>query len=228
MAVKRKRRGSRRRVLGKRRRRNRFRRYNTVGIVPDTKTVRLRYCQYLTLNPTTSDTAYHTFYTNGLYDPDRTGTGHQPLGFDQWTKFYDFYLVKGSKMKCTFISGGSGAQTGTAMCGITVTEEDSMTVIPESIMEQPKATWRLMTNSNAAQKTIVRKGFSPKKFWGLKDIADNKARLGSDYQATPPTNAFFHVWVQGIDAVTDPGPVDIIVCIDYVVQFSERRELVQS
>lgn len=30
---------------------------------------------------------------NSLFDPDRTGTGDQPVGFDQWSAFYNRYIV---------------------------------------------------------------------------------------------------------------------------------------
>jgi hypothetical protein len=30
---------------------------------------------------------------NSLFDPDYSGTGHQPLGFDQWAAFYGSYTV---------------------------------------------------------------------------------------------------------------------------------------
>lgn len=30
---------------------------------------------------------------NSIFDPDRTGVGHQPLGYDQWATFYNRYRV---------------------------------------------------------------------------------------------------------------------------------------
>jgi len=35
---------------------------------------------------------------NGLYDPNFTGVGHQPYGFDQLTPFYNNYLVRAFKV----------------------------------------------------------------------------------------------------------------------------------
>lgn len=33
------------------------------------------------------------FRTNSIFDPDFTGTGHQPLGRDLWASMYDYYAV---------------------------------------------------------------------------------------------------------------------------------------
>ena len=37
--------------------------------------------------------SYQIFNLNSIYDPDRSGIGHQPLGRDQWVPFYSRYRV---------------------------------------------------------------------------------------------------------------------------------------
>ena len=56
-------------------------------------TVRLTYVDsYLTtLHPGTAAT--RTFNMNSIYDPDYTGTGHQPFFRDMWASQYDYYAV---------------------------------------------------------------------------------------------------------------------------------------
>jgi len=43
----------------------------------------------------------YVFSTNGLFDPNITGTGHQPLYFDQLIAIYDHYTVLRSRAKVT-------------------------------------------------------------------------------------------------------------------------------
>ncbi len=46
----------------------------------------------------------HFFSANGLYDPDITGTGHQPIGFDQMMLMYEQYVVLRSRISVTFVT----------------------------------------------------------------------------------------------------------------------------
>ena len=66
--------------------------------IPDKSLVKLRYCQRCAINPAAGVTNSYLFRANSLFDPDLTGTGHQPLGFDEWAKFYRRYCVLGSKI----------------------------------------------------------------------------------------------------------------------------------
>jgi len=56
----------------------------------------------------------HAFNGNGLYDPDDTGTGHQPRGFDQIKALYRTYRVTASSIRVRFcnLSAGSGSLCG--------------------------------------------------------------------------------------------------------------------
>lgn len=46
----------------------------------------------------------YVFSGNGLYDPDNTGAGHQPRGFDQLMALYDHFYVTASKITVWFHS----------------------------------------------------------------------------------------------------------------------------
>jgi len=61
----------------------------------------LRYAsEFFTLDPTAGGlTATRVFCANGMFDPDITGAGHQPRGFDQLMALYDHYVVIGSKIR---------------------------------------------------------------------------------------------------------------------------------
>ena len=70
--------------------------------------------------------ASYVFSANGLYDPNITGIGHQPRGFDQLMALYDHYVVIGVRAILTV--HGSDTGNGT-ICGMYV--KDNSTVAAE-------------------------------------------------------------------------------------------------
>lgn len=86
------------------RRPKRFRRYHrrpmtiiNKGLSPITPrfVTKLKYCDESSGNITSSTGVPHqqVFRLNSIYDPDLTGTGHQPVGRDQLATLYDKYRV---------------------------------------------------------------------------------------------------------------------------------------
>jgi len=60
---------------------------------------RLRYSEAITLTTGAAGiAAVNQFRLNGLYDPNLTGTGHQPLGYDQITPLYNKYKVNACRL----------------------------------------------------------------------------------------------------------------------------------
>lgn len=52
---------------------------------------------------------FYQFRGNGPYDPDVTGTGSQPVGFDQMTTFYGRYYVIGSRINIRLVNEGTAS-----------------------------------------------------------------------------------------------------------------------
>jgi len=72
---------------------------------PDKLTLTLKYAEQFSLTtPASANAVSYVFSCNGLYDPNITGTGHQPLYFDQLMAIYDHYCVLRSKIKVTATS----------------------------------------------------------------------------------------------------------------------------
>ncbi len=53
------------------------------------------------VSSTTGVPGGYVFIANGVYDPDITSTGHQPMGFDQMMLFYEQYTVLASTIRLT-------------------------------------------------------------------------------------------------------------------------------
>jgi len=53
--------------------------------------------------------ATYIFSANGIYDPNVTGTGHQPIGFDQMMTLYEQYTTIRSHIKVSFYNASTEA-----------------------------------------------------------------------------------------------------------------------
>lgn len=62
-------------------------------LFPASTARRLRYYDNVFADRTSGSVWGHLFSANGLYDPDITSTGHQPMGFDQMMLSYEHYTV---------------------------------------------------------------------------------------------------------------------------------------
>lgn len=210
-----------------RRRRRRIPR-TLANIVPDSHIVKLRYVDIVSLDAATGLNSTHVFRANSIYDPDYTGIGHSPMGVNEWSNMYLHYNVLGSKCTAQFTATGVNSSADACMVGILLKAEPGNITLPTDIMEQSKSGYSFLTGQNGIGVKKIRKGFSCKKFFGLKDVADNRAIVGAGFGSNPSEAAYFQVYQCAMGAADNPRPVDVVVTIEYIVQFTERKTLAQS
>ena len=59
----------------------------------------MRYTELLQLADAVTGLAYNVYNANGIWDPNFSATGHQPMGYDQWSTLYKTYRVKSARLK---------------------------------------------------------------------------------------------------------------------------------
>lgn len=69
------------------------------AIVPTAVRVPLSFTRRTSMTTAGGSTATQVFTGNGLFDPDVTGVGGQPLGYDQWSAFYSRYRCLASSIE---------------------------------------------------------------------------------------------------------------------------------
>ncbi len=221
--------GGRRR---RRRRRPRKRQSITRQLKPgysDSQVVTLKYADVVTLDPGAAGAAAnHVFSANGVFDPDITGTGHQPLAFDQWANFYNHVTVIGSRISVSYVSGSNSVSTGSLICGIDLSAGTTLEVNMNTLRERGRANYRIMTSADSGRAmTTVHKGYSAKKFHGRTDILDNDDLQGT-FSSNPAEQAFYHVFAGPTDNATDSTAFSAQVLIEYICIMREPRQLVGS
>lgn len=193
-----------------------------------------RYASYnLIMSPGVTLAANYVFCANGLYDPDISGIGHQPLGFDQFTPIYDHYQV----VKCRIIVDlvNDGDQPGHALCGIRASDSSTVVTDVQQLQEMGDGVtgiiggnWPQTTNTNFQQHTKrLSMEVDIAKFLALKDIADNQNTKGLGI-ANPGEKVFFHVWASHPYA-TGANTVTIAAAyLEFDTIWSEPKELARS
>lgn len=104
---------------------------NAITPVPQRFLTKHKYSTTVTIN--TAQPQYN-FNLNSLFDPDRTGTGHQPYGFDQLSALYNRYRVYG----CSYVVNGYQANNPIRIGAV---PSNSVAALPNmaTLIELPRA-----------------------------------------------------------------------------------------
>lgn len=201
---------------------------NNGALTPSAKgfpsSVRTTMCyreQHVSLNPGIGGVpASHVFAANGLYDPNISGTGHQPVGFDEMMNMYDHYVVTNARIVVTFTNyDDSNRQT---VCVAAV--DDSTTYIDiRRLIENGNCAFAdldISPTSNA-QKSLTL-SVNPLKYQGRKgSLSDPELKGGP---ASNPTELItFQIYAEP-HTVVDSAAVGANVTIYYDVVFIERKK----
>jgi len=196
--------------------------------VADSQIVKLKYGDRFTLDAGAATPALYVFRANSIYDPNYTGTGHQPLSHDEWSVFYNHYIVIGAKIKVTFMARSASSVTGPALCSVSLhAGATSSTASDTAIIENAKNAWGFCGGVYSKSHLNLTKTYSPKTFFGKKVIQVGDTS-GAQFGANPAEEAYWHIHVAGQDGVANPDAIDCVVQINYIVRLSERKSLNQS
>lgn len=178
-----------------------------------------KYVEYLQLNPgAVGSPATYVFSANGMFDPNITGVGHQPRGFDQLRVLFDHYHVTKSTCKVTFMSGAS--QSISLICGIQLKDDDTPVSDLLQDMENRNVCYGpLPYTSSSLTKQLT---FNSKSFFDIKD-----RQLYGNGASNPADQAYFIVFAQPTYSV-DSGALDVMVEIVYEATWSEPNDVSAS
>jgi len=199
--------------------------------------VQLKYTDTISLSPTTGEStaANYQFSFNGLYDPDLSSSGHQPMYFDNFAQVWAKYQVRFAKIKCTIIdhSVNTAVWNGTATLSnqaaaykIAIIRDDNASDMPSainSLIEQNSRniTWRFVSPSLTGKLPKLSMKCSPSKVSGLGPDDDT---LSSTFGTVPSKNVRGTIVVSAADSLntTAPPTVKLFVEITYYAKLFDR------
>lgn len=198
----------------------------TPSVVPDRLFTKLKYSLSRTLDtsPASSNPQY-VFRGNSLYDPEFAVGGSQPMGYDQWSAFYNNYRVHASAITVRMMSTADSDAGGF----IKVTLFPSTTAAAGSYSgnsEQPYSKVNYLPNKGL-NKIFLKNKMYAKKMLGLKSIAydeDLAAAIGAD----PVKEWYWILDAYSINEVANVLGVYMEVKITYYAEFFGRVQLARS
>lgn len=198
--------------------------YNkAVGLLGVNPKASFRYTENFQIVPTIR--GMYAFSVNSLYDPNVTGTGHQPKGFDQIMLLYDHYLTMKCNYKITFINESSTVPCVVG-CALSRLTTDTYSGIDDFSETTNADTHYLNLTGTSSNSKVVKGSVIPHRFLGSKNPMGND-RLWGETATSPQENLKLHLFVSSADESQNPV-IRIIIELSYFAVLREPQNVNQS
>jgi len=164
--------------------------------MPQSLQTRFNYTQKVSFSAVTTPQSY-AFRGNGGFDPDQTGTGAQPIGWDNMNTFYTYNEVYASRIHCTITNRNSTVLEYV----LTPTTQAAESIAYETGGTLPKAR---RGHIGSSVNDSSDKSFS--NYASTKDILGIESGSGADLRATftavPGQQWYWVLYVNSVDGAT--------------------------
>jgi len=186
--------------------------------------VKLRYAAYegLFLSSVAGTVNKYFFSCNSIFDPDRTGTGHQPLYRDTYAGIYDHYAVVRSHCTVRYVNQNASNAWNV---GLVIEDDTAGSTVVDTIAEQSlsKSTFMTPLSGNNSMHVI-------NKNWdcvsGLSIDPYTSELYKTDFVSNPTEEQFYCIW--GNDAGAGTSNLLFQVELVYDCIFTELQTPTQS
>lgn len=196
-------------------------------ITPERLRRRLTYIEWVTVTSPAGVLNVQKFRGNDLYDPNVTGTGGQPEGFDEHMRFYEKFFVLGSEVVVTLCSVGTTAPTQAFEAVLVSTASGVSFTSTENASAAPFSKWAVNQGLSNDAKTL-RMSMDTARIEGvpISKIRDEDNYSGSA-SASPVSQFDWQLLTQSVDRASTT-PIYAKFEITYDVEFYGRVNLALS
>lgn len=181
----------------------------------------IRYHDCVALAGGASTTTSYVVSANGVYDPDITGTGHQPLFFDPMMQIYNHYTVRGARIK-VIANSTTGAIDG-IRAGLMVSGDTSVSTDFRVNVENGQIQYACLESKQVFGSACdLAMSVDIARFQGVKDVLDDPDLRGAS-NANPAEQTYFHMLCWNPQSAAVPS-MSFDFTIDYDVVYQEPRK----
>lgn len=181
---------------------------------------KLTYYDTATISTGAGSAGTRVYSANGLYDPDITGAGHQPMPFDQLMLSFNHYVVTAAKMTVNFKNTST---TNTQSVALSLNADATPITAYGSLCENGvlvRDRLGMYPYSDSVKTLSIPINIA--KFGDLRMILDNPSYEGS-VAANPVEQSYFHISAWNPDSVSSTDCI-VEIYIEYFAIFREPRK----
>lgn len=198
------------------------------SLIPDKYTAKLKYTAVMPTEFAATSFKVYQFRGNSLFDPDKTGSGHQPYGFDELSNMYGYYRVHGCRIHVSCLAGSSTEANAMAAIAIFPTAQDDVPTDLSVVLEAPRTKYKLLNVSTGAGAKASVQGYrSTSQVMGLNKMQASDEDLGALVSANPSKQWYWEIIGGTLDS-TSNIVLELVVTLTYYCTFSRRKDLGQS
>jgi len=162
----------------------------------------------------------YRFNLNSIFDPNRTGVGHQPYAFDTMATLYNRYRVIACGWRITTPTSSTVLQTG----AIPSNEPTTFINFPE-LKENPRAKY-FTQNPGGPAIVLSGKTYIPSLVGRTRAQYMADDRYQADTASSPVELAILNIYTANSTGSPISAPVNIL--LEYTVEFFDVKPLAQS
>lgn len=174
---------------------------------PDRILTKLRYVDNFPITSTSGGQGLQVFRWNSTFDPDQTGTGHQPLYRDTYATVYNHYAVVRARARVEFVNA---VTTVPFVVGCVTDDDGSVSSSVNTISEHSHAQTRMISPlSGSLSNHVIEMTWDCKKVLNIDPFASEtyKTAVGSN----PDEISTLAIFVYTTDASTNSCNFRIIL-----------------
>jgi len=187
---------------------------------------RLLYNDNISISPTGQASTAYVMSANGMYDPNLSGGGHQPMGFDQLMALYEHYTVRQGKITVNFTNESA---TECGFVGIALFPSDSVETSYYKLVENGLLTRSFIAPRNGDPKSACQltTPFNIGKINGRPGNITGDDLYRGDSASNPTEQTYLHVFAYN-PANVNTMAVRCDILIEFEAVFTEPRKLATS
>jgi len=187
---------------------------------PERMRMKHKYRETFHLTASSGASASYIFSCNGMFDPNITGTGHQPMFFDNMAALYDHYTVLNARITVVYVPTPQALITSHNFVVGLLDAAAFGTTNANYLGENPSMTTRTVNAQLNNERNVITKYWNAERVFGSRALSDSQLR--GTPSANPSEQTYFGIMIQDTLGIgTAEG--DFSVTIEYDSVWTEAK-----